>query len=202
MAHDPVPPDVRLWYGVFYLGPLGRAQEAIAQHKTILRADPLNLTFLNALTEAYASDEQWEACGAAARQMIDVDPGYFVGHIYMTMVSAVGGRWLDAFKHFQRVCALAGYSARSLGEIFTVLASKGGDPDAARPLLADERGRPVPLYGLAHFQMLFGDMARAADLMTEAMPERHMMVARNLGFKRRRSNPRWPELARKINLPT
>ena len=201
MAHDPVPPDVRLWYGVFYLGPLGRAQEAIAQHKTILRADPFNLTFLNALAEGYASDEQWEECGATAKHMIEVDPGYFVGHIFMTMVSAVGGRWPDAFKHFQRVCALAGYSAHSFGDIFTVLASKGGDPDAAALLLADERGRPVPLPGLAQFQMLCGDMARAADLMTEAMPERHMMVARNLGFKRWRSNPRWPELALKINLP-
>ena len=76
MAQEPVPPEVRLWYGGFYLVPLGRAREAIAQHKTILRDDPLNLTFLNALAEAYAADEQWEECEATARQMIEVDPGY------------------------------------------------------------------------------------------------------------------------------
>ena len=119
----------------------------------------------------------------------------------MAMTSVVGGRWPDALKHFQRVCALGGYSTRSFGEIFTLLASKGSDPAAASSLITDEGGRPAPLSALAQFQALCGDSMRAAELMKEAMPDRHMMVARNLGWKRWKSNPRWPELARMINVP-
>jgi eukaryotic-like serine/threonine-protein kinase len=200
LGHEPVPAEVRAWYGAFYLVPQGRPGEAIQQHRAALRTDPLNITFLNGLTEAYAAADQWDQCEASARQMIDVDPGYYVGQMFLAMSMLAQKQWPEAFELFQQVRARAGFGSASSFELDELMAAHGGFGDRLKDLPVLE-GRPLPRWGVAQFYLLCGDADRAADVMESALEERHMMVGRNLGWKRWKSNPRWPELARKINVP-
>jgi TolB-like protein/predicted Ser/Thr protein kinase len=200
LGHEPVPAEVRTWYGAFYLVPQGRHGEAIEQHRAALRTDPLNITFLNGLAEAYGAADQWDLFEASARQMIDVDPVYYVGHFFLAMSMLVQKRWSEAFELLQHGQARAGFGSASFLELFELVAAHGGFRDRLKDLPALE-GRPLPRWGVAPFYLLCGDDDRAADAMESALDGRHMMVGRFLGWKRWKSNPRWPELARKINVP-
>ena len=202
MAREPVPPEVRVWYAVFYLSPQGRHSEAIEHLRTALRTDPLNITFLNGLTEVYAAADQWDLCETSARQMVDVDPGYYVGQMFLAMSMVVQKRWPETFELLQQVQARAGVRSASYLELFELMAAHGGLRDRLKDLPALE-GRPLARWDhlVAQFYLLCGHADRAANAMESALDERHMMVGRFLGWKRWKSNPRWPELARKINLP-
>jgi hypothetical protein len=111
---------------------------------------------------------------------------------------AAEGQWATCF---QEMCSLAKYSPRSASQAFEMQAERAGVSDRPWELPELDRGRPLPLYGLAQFHLMCGDEMRAAGLMEEALKERHMMVARNLGWKLWRANPRWSSLARALNLP-
>jgi eukaryotic-like serine/threonine-protein kinase len=200
LGQEPVPAEVRTWYAAFYLVPQGRHDEAIEQHRAALYIDPLNITFLNGLTEAYAAADRWDLCEASARQMIDVDPGYYVGHIFLAMFMVAQKRWPEAFELFQQVQRRAGFGTASCLELYELMATHGGFRDRVKDLPMVE-GRPLIRSGVAQFYLLCGEADRAADVMESAFDERHMMVGRNLGWKRWKSNPRWPELARMINVP-
>ena len=45
MAHDPIPPRVRQWYGYFHLMFVGSAKESIDQQEQGIKRDPLNVVF-------------------------------------------------------------------------------------------------------------------------------------------------------------
>jgi serine/threonine-protein kinase len=200
LAQEPVPAEVRTWYAAFYLVPQGRHDEAIEQHRATLYTDPLNITFLNGLTEAYAAADRWDLCEASARQMIDVDPGYYVGHLFLAMFMVAQKRWPEAFELFQHVQGRAGFGTASCLELYELMATHGGFRDRLKDLPMVE-GRPLNRSGVAQFYLLSGEADRAADVMESAFEERHMMVGRLLGWTRWKSNPRWPELARMINVP-
>src|SRR5262249_16284172 len=44
MARDPIPGQIHQWFGYFYLLPVGKLGEAVAEAELALRDDPLNLT--------------------------------------------------------------------------------------------------------------------------------------------------------------
>ena len=55
LAHDPVPPRVRQWYGYFYLLPMGQLEEAVEQQEQGLKEDPLNFVACITLAESLVS---------------------------------------------------------------------------------------------------------------------------------------------------
>jgi serine/threonine-protein kinase len=215
-AVDPVPPEVRVWHGVFYLQPIGRASDAIAEHRLALEADPLNVTFCNGLTEALMADDRWDEAEVWARRMLELAPDYFVGHYYYGYTCLVRGdisEFIASARRGAEAAARWGWTeaagqrlvaTREYLEFAEALEANGGDTARAEADLANRvGGRPAHwrAYAIAHLHMMCGNGERAADLMELAIEERHMMAPRLLGWKRWRANPRWPALARMINLP-
>ena len=121
--------------------------------------------------------------------------------MFLAMSMVVRKRWPEAFELLQQVQERSGFRSPSYLEVFELMAAHGGFGDRLKDLPALE-GRPVGRWDhlVAQFCLLCGDADRAANAMGSALDERHMMVGRYLGWKRWKSNPRWPELARKIHV--
>jgi serine/threonine protein kinase/Tfp pilus assembly protein PilF len=90
---DPNNGSAHQWYGLFLSATLGRHEEALAQFKRALEADPLNLTFNTNLASGYANARQYDLALEQFKKTIDMDPNYASAH------DNLGGAYFDMGKY-------------------------------------------------------------------------------------------------------
>jgi serine/threonine-protein kinase len=215
MAQDPVPPDVRMWNGVFFLVPNGRATEAVEQHRLALSDDPLNVSYIGALAEAFGANGQWIECEVTAQQALELGGSGVWGHLLLAKSQLVNGRLSDAAMSLDR---LHEAGLREIADAPVTASSSTENrathrdlfPGALRALVADPAYAATSLRevaSLTNMSALYADlcMARgvtgeAAFLMESAVHAHHPMASRLLGWSFWRQNPRYAELKRLLNL--
>ena len=69
-------PQLRHWYGYFYLRHVGRAPEAVDQHRRALEEDPLNLIIRVGLATSLTAAGKDEEALAEARRILELDPSF------------------------------------------------------------------------------------------------------------------------------
>jgi TolB-like protein/predicted Ser/Thr protein kinase len=197
MAHIPIPPMVRSWYGYFYLMPVGRGQEGAEQHELALREDPLNLTYRLGMGACLMSAGKTAEGAAHLRQVVEFDENLFLGYYWQALGCVTQGLYAEA-----RPLAEKAYSIDS-GPPYVVgllagLRSRVGDPH--EDLLRRLESQPV---GLASYHFVRDEMELAIDWLEKAIAQRHAVVPIFLSIlaKKLRQNPRWPTLAKMMNLP-
>jgi eukaryotic-like serine/threonine-protein kinase len=67
-----------------YLSGLGRHEEALAEIKTAIRLDPLNLKYNDNLGQEYALGRQYDLALEQFKKVIDMDPGFASVHLDMS----------------------------------------------------------------------------------------------------------------------
>jgi hypothetical protein len=91
--------------------------------------------------------------------------------------------------------------------VLAALLRRSGDSDAALPLehlLGEARGGVGDAPAHALFHLLCGDVGQGADWAEKAIAERDLWISIHLRFvvsNGLRASPRWPKIARKLNLP-
>src|SRR5262249_22314388 len=96
MAHTPIPPVVRSWYGYFYLMPIGRGHEGAEQHALALREDPLNLTYRLGIANCLASVGKTAEAEAHIRQALELDESFLLGYYQLGIEHVAQGRYAEA----------------------------------------------------------------------------------------------------------
>jgi serine/threonine-protein kinase len=199
MARDPVPALVRVWYGMSYLARVGRAQEAVAECERGLQEDPLNITFRVCLANCLMWAERYADAEREVRQALEIDPQFIPAYGVLAGLLAARGMLAEAVS-----CAERGLPWT--GSLIAGLRKRLGDTAGAEELmrnapLVDAYGGPIVR---AIFHLYCGEMDAAADWMEKAIAQRHpgawMMLAGPLA-REIRSGPRWPKLAKMLNLP-
>lgn len=206
MAREPVPPDVRRMYALYYLLPTGHPRDAAEELQRLVQADPLNLWLrvglLAACLQAASRDED---AVVQYRQMLEFDESYWFAHVALGALNASHGRLTDALTCAERAYALAPWDFLPVALLAGVL-RRTGDVSRAEGLLeklgpGDRYGAPL---GLALFYCVCGDVDKAADSVEKAIEQRNpnLVIFLNLAVARPiRSSPRWPALAKLMNLP-
>src|SRR5690242_13758205 len=77
MARQPIAPNIRHLCGYFYLRPLGRAQEAVEEHRHALEEDPLNLIMRVGLATTLREAGRDQEASDEARKILELDPNFF-----------------------------------------------------------------------------------------------------------------------------
>jgi tetratricopeptide (TPR) repeat protein len=202
MAHEPVPRDVRFWYGNHYLLPIGRPLEALEAEASVIEDDPLNLfartNFAVALWHAGRADD----AQVELRSVLDVDDSLPLALETLGSVLAHQGRFGEALPFTERAYALEPSSSPIIGQLAALLVRTGS---TSRVEALIEKLKPgnlgSPEAGMAVFHAICGQFDEAADWAEQAIAERFPKVVAHLGpFLR--PTPRWPTLARLMNLPT
>jgi serine/threonine-protein kinase len=198
MARHPIPPLVRSWYGYFYLMPVGRGQEGAEQHELALREDPLNLTFRTGWANCLMSVGKTDEGRAHIRQALELDDKFPLGYYWLAADCTAHGMYTEALPFAEKAFAIESRVSYILG-LLAGIRSQLGIPH-------EELLRQLELHphGLGIYHLVRGELDLAVDSMEKAIAAHDaigpIFLASSLGKKIQQS-PRWPTLARMMNLP-
>ncbi len=201
MAHEPVSRDIRFWYGNHYLLPIGRPVEAVEAMTWGLEPDPLNLMYRHHLAVGLRHAGRLEDAEAELRKVLEIDENFPLALGTLGAVCAQQGRFEEALTLTEKVYTLTPWASPIIGQLAALLV-RARDTSRADALIEKLRrgetcGAPA---GLAVFHAMCGEFDRAAECAEQAIEERYPLLVRVLR-PLLQSSPRWPALARLMNLP-
>ena len=202
MAREPVAPYARDNYGAFYLLQIGRIEEAGAQIERALQEDPLNLLFrVHWGVYLFAAGRDADAVRQLL-EVLDIDQNYVLAQSWLCTAYVSQRNWPEARRYAQRAVALWP-SPLMVGCLAGILLREGDRPGAEQ-LLAQFKDSAVPgaVIGLALFHLMSLDADEALVWLEKAIERREPMAMLPVLFRRFcSSSPRWPAVAKRLNLP-
>jgi serine/threonine protein kinase len=198
IAHEPVPPRVRQWYGYFYLLPMGRTEEAVGQIGQGIKEDPLNLIGRLCYAISLGSADRLTDAQVEAHKILELEENHPGGSFALALAYAGQQKWMEALqfaeKGFPMVHPLIGTLAGVLRRIGEVKRAK----ELIQQLMPGETyGSPL---GLFFFHFICGEIDAATDWLEKAIEQRDNRAPIFASWQLR-SSSRWPALAKLMNLP-
>jgi len=200
LAREPISCHVRFWYGNHYLLPLGRFQDALVAMEQGLEGDPINLLYRHNLAVCFRNAGRLEDAEAELRRVLELDEDFPWAVGTLGAVCVQQGRLAEALMLTEKAHALMPESNPIVGQLAAILVLTGSTSRAETLL---ERLRPGTLgspTGMAMFHAMCGKFDQAAAWTERAIEARYPLLVATLG-PLLRSTPRWPALARMMNLP-
>ena len=204
MAGEPVPSEVRRYYALYYLLPVGRSAEAAEECARALQEDPLNLMGRLRLAQCLRAAGRNADAARELRRVLELDETLWFTHFILGLDHLVDGQRAEALTYAQRASALAPWSPVAKGLLAAALR---GNEDVQRSDELLEQLRNSVAYGaplgLATFHLACSEIDASADWTERAIAERHPAIfffLRAHGHALLRS-ARWPALAGMLNLP-
>jgi TolB-like protein/tetratricopeptide (TPR) repeat protein len=163
------------WFGIHYLAPMGRLEEAIAEARRARQLDPLSPVFNAFVGAALYSARRYDEAIEECRKTIDLHPDFGVAHWYLGRAYLQKGRHQEALAELQRAVAVSGGSPLMKGTLGVgyVLA---GDRAAAQETLVELEKLRAESYAsamdLAGIHAALGDRERAFRWLDQAASER------------------------------
>jgi serine/threonine-protein kinase len=197
-----VPPIVR-FTSMLYLLPAGRPQDAVAECERALDEDPLNL--VGRFQYAFCLHVAGMPARAAAeyRRVLALDENFWIAAYGLSVTCALSGMLPEALHYAEKAYALAPWLMNHIGALAGVLKLQGDARRAEEILgkLGDGESYGVPI-GFVIFHLLCSEPDKAADWAENAIEQRYPTIAVTLRLFGTiwRSSPRWPALARQMNL--
>ena len=198
--------DVHGYYS-WFLPPMGRNDEAIAEARLLVQKDPLSTGGNGNLGSVLVFTHRWEEAIAQLRSAIDLDPNYWVDYNFLGRAYVQVGRTSEAIDTFQRGLKLEGNTElwSGLGYAYAT----AGNQDEARKVLDHLQNMSknvyVAPYNVAVIQVGLGNKDEAFAALERAFLERSYLLAEYFSTDERleslKSDPRFAELRRRVGLP-
>jgi TolB-like protein/DNA-binding winged helix-turn-helix (wHTH) protein/Tfp pilus assembly protein PilF len=192
-----------LWHGE-HLANLGEAEGAITEFKRARELDPLSLT-VNAglgrvLRDGHHFDEAIEQC----KRTLELEPNFAQAHWCLGLGYLGKARYDDAIPEFQKARALGEVPLAlwSLAYAYGVAGRKAEAREALRQFRQQSRDGYVSPYFMAGIYAGLGEKDRAFEWLHKAYEDGDFMQLKLDPFlDSLRSDPRFRELLRRVNLP-
>jgi serine/threonine-protein kinase len=205
-AREPVSPTTRYFNAAFYLAPLGRTDEAMAQLDRAREEDPLNLMMLVWQGIMLVGTNRSEEAEPVLRKVLELDEGFWLVHNWLGAAYLNRGRFTDAARAFER--SLAGFPGHvGVTACLAGCLERAGQADRAAPLLETFRDGSVfgAPFALANYYLIRGEVDRAAEWYEKGIEQRDTrmpFIAAGLHGDLFTSSPQWDRVARLMNLPS
>jgi serine/threonine-protein kinase len=207
MSPGSVTSGVRYCYAFYHLMPYGRLDEAVKELERALEGDPLNvgirIAWINGLHAAGRDDRAI----AEADKILATDKTRYSVYLALARIYSFRGRFAEAVAAAEKAYQLASWNVRATALLAGILI-QSGDHGRAEELVAKLKAQSGTAYGtpmaLAVFHAMGGGTDAAADWFEKAIDQRDPAVVGYLRtplMKILRSSPRWPALAKQMNLP-
>ena len=125
MAGDPVPSQVRRYYALYYLLPVGRAEEAVEECKLALQEDPLDLSGRLRLAQCLQAAGRPDEASSELRQVLELDENLWFTHFILALEQLREGRLGDAITHADTASTLAPWNPSAKGLLAAVCRANG-----------------------------------------------------------------------------
>ena len=203
LAHEGVPSHVHRYYAHYCLLPLGRAREGIEHHDIALKEDPLNLVARSERALCLFMDDRPADAEGELRHILERDETFWFPYFSLSQFHAVAGRLDEGLRWAEQAYRAAPWFLPGVGVLAALLKRLGdtGRADILALKLRPDDGYVDPI-GPAIYHLLSGDLDATADWTEKAIDQRHPAVFffLHVTAKALRSSPRWPALARMMNL--
>jgi eukaryotic-like serine/threonine-protein kinase len=205
MACTPISPQVRYYYGTFFLLSLGRLSEAETEFVRAAQEDPLNIFVRAAVGWIKVAAGRDHAGEAALRQAYEFEEHFWIACLWLIAIYLQRENLPDAQAFAEKMYALVPAHPFAIGLLGGIL-SRIGDDSGAEQLLAklgdgSAYGSPS---GRVCYHMMRSEIDLAADWFKQAIAQRDTRapgILPRLFGDRLITSPHWPSLALLMNLP-
>jgi TolB-like protein/tRNA A-37 threonylcarbamoyl transferase component Bud32/Tfp pilus assembly protein PilF len=201
MASGSPPAEVRGAYALWYLMPLGRFEEAIAEGAKAIAQDPLSIRWRTAQAGVLLSAGRYDSALAEARAALELDDRNDRAHLVIAESYFFQGRPTEAREPAEEAFRLAPWDPAAAGFLAGLL-MQSGEKERAEKMIATIRGM-VPV-AMIIYHLVCGEIDSAIDWYERDIELRQPSAAPlacSEFLKPLRDSPRWPKLARMMNLP-
>jgi Tfp pilus assembly protein PilF len=200
VAHD--------FYGITYLSPMGRHEEAIAESRLAVELDPASVLHLSNLGWVYYMAHQYDPAIEYLQRSIDSEPDHTDGHRGLGETYVQKGMYDEAIAHMQKYVELTeGRTDYALGYLGYAYAMAGqGDKalEILKTLQNRAKQRHVVPYAFAPLYVGLGENDKAIEALWQDYEERATPFLLWLNvfpvFDPLHSEPRFIELLRRIGV--
>ncbi len=196
----------RHWYGVHYLAPMGRIDEAMGEMECAVELDPVSPIINTNLGRAYHFARQLDRAIEQYQKALELDPDFGLAHRFLMDAYAGKGMIKEAIEEFTRGGYTEGGSAEGTAELREAWANRGVQGYWGKRLeLAEEAAKHsyVPPSRRAMLHARLGEEGRAFEWLDRAIAERDAWVfwlKVSPDYETLRADLRFPDLLCRIGL--
>jgi TolB-like protein/Tfp pilus assembly protein PilF len=204
---NPNDADAYLYYS-WFLAPMGRNEEAVAEARRGQRADPLSALGSFDVGGALVFARQWDAAIEQLHRAIELDPNYWFSHCFLGRAYEQKRKFPEAIAEFQRALEIEKDNTEiwsGLGHAYAVSGKKAEAQKVLDHLKELSAHGWVAPYNVAVIYAGLGEKDRAFALLEQAYKDRSYYVATYLATDERldslRPDPRFADLKKRVGLP-
>ncbi|HTS04269.1 MAG TPA: protein kinase [Candidatus Eisenbacteria bacterium] len=199
--------DAHSYYS-WFLAPMGRYDESIAESKRAQQADPLSGFAAFSAGAALVFARRWDPAIEQLRHAIEIDPNFWFSHCFLGRAYEQKGKLTEAIVEFQRAVELEKDNTETwsgLGHAYAVSGNRAEAQKILDHLKEVSAHNWVAPYNVAVIYAGLGDKDRAFALLEQAYKDRSYYLPTYLATDARmdslRSDPRFGKLVRRVGLP-
>jgi serine/threonine protein kinase/Tfp pilus assembly protein PilF len=186
---------------------LGRFDESLIESRKAVELDPLYITHGIVLGNVFYYRGDYDAALKEYNKVLDMDPNYWLAHGSLALTYGQKKMYTEAFAELQKVMGAFPHSNSTavLGQLKALSGEKAEARRIAHELQKRSKKEYVSDYWLATIYVALGDNNQAFQLLDKAFTERSQWLVQlkvDPRFANLRSDPRFPDLLRRIGLPT
>ncbi len=204
-SSSPVSRDV---YAFYYLRPVGRVEEAIAETQQALSFDPLSILIRAHLGFLFYIDKKYEHSIAQFRKVLEMNPQYYLAHAMMGNVYTLAGEFDAALECYRRAREADANSkfVDSLEAMTLALAGRRAEAAAMLDRIVQRAENDyISPVSIAYVCAALGDKDRAFENLDRAVFDRDpniLGLKSNPIFDRLRTDERYHAMLKKMHLTT
>jgi TolB-like protein/Tfp pilus assembly protein PilF/predicted Ser/Thr protein kinase len=203
MSSPSVSAETRWAYASFYLQPLGRCRESVAEMRRAVEEDPLNVSWRAILASHLNLGQMNDQALEEVLKALEIDENHWLAICILGQIYMATGQYAEAAaaaEKAHRVNSLHSMPSAVLAAALVQL----GKSDRAAEVLREMGDSPKPIWGRVEYHLYRSEIDAAADWYEKMIEQREpfsVIYAGSSLCNDLRQSPRWPALARKINLP-
>ena len=188
-----------------YLSAMGRHQEAIRESKQALTLDPLSITFNSDLGETLYTARRYDQAIEQLRQTIDMDPNFPWAHRNLGLAYEQKKMYTEALTEFKKHIELSQGQAGSmaLGHAYAVAGMRDEALQVIARLQKISQSNYIAPFRFAMIYTGLGENDQAFEWLEKSFQEHSpdlIYLKVDPRFDNLRSDPRFTELLRRMNL--
>jgi hypothetical protein len=178
LAHKPVPPMARYWFGFTYLASVGKMRELKQEIALALQDDPLNLLLLGAEGMYTLGSGDIVEGETKLRQVLELESRFWIADLWLGALRVAQQRWPEALALTENGYAVAPGNYFNIGQLAGILKAMGQSERAGTLMrkLGDGKmfGEPA---GFIAYHLVLGEIDHAADWFETLIDQRDPRAA-------------------------
>jgi TolB-like protein/tetratricopeptide (TPR) repeat protein len=206
IALNPNFATARHWHG-FYLGMLGRTDEALAELRRAQVLNPLAIIVRTHLGLMLYQARRYDEAMEQLRQTLEMEPDFAAAHYFLASTYEQKGLYEETVTHLERALTVSPGSpdkVGALGHAHGVFNRRGRARETLKQLHELSQRRFVSAYDFAIVFVGLGEVEQAFEWLEKACEERSFSMLMSLKSEPRldplRSDPRYQRLLRRVGL--